>query len=88
MMQILITNRMDRPDIIEQATIEFEEALANPQSIFYILKYDGKYVAAINLIYKEMERESFRFIFKTLLLRSLAGPLICFIWGLKGDVLK
>ena len=32
----------------------------------YILEYDGKYVAAINLIYKEMERESFRFIFKTL----------------------
>ncbi len=32
----------------------------------YILEYDGKYVAALNLIYKEMERESFRFIFKTL----------------------
>ncbi len=32
----------------------------------YILEYDGKYVAALNLIYKEMERESFRYIFKTL----------------------
>jgi len=28
----------------------------------YILEYDGKHVAALNLIYKEMERESFRFI--------------------------
>jgi len=32
----------------------------------YILEYDGIYVAALNLIYKEMERESFRFIYKTL----------------------
>ncbi len=32
----------------------------------YILEYDGKHVAALNLIYNEMERESFRFIFKTL----------------------
>lgn len=32
----------------------------------YILEYDGNYVASLNLIYKEMERESFRFIFKTL----------------------
>ena len=32
----------------------------------YILEYDEKYIAALNLIYKEMERESFRFIFKTL----------------------
>ena len=32
----------------------------------YILEYDGKYVAALNLIYKEMKRESFRFIYKTL----------------------
>ncbi|MHA1475813.1 MAG: GNAT family N-acetyltransferase [Promethearchaeota archaeon] len=32
----------------------------------YIVEYEGNYVAALNLIYKEMERESFRFIFKTL----------------------
>lgn len=32
----------------------------------YILIYDGKYVAALNLIYNEMKRESFSFIFKTL----------------------
>ena len=32
----------------------------------YIIEYDGKYVAALNLFYKEMERESFRYIFKTL----------------------
>ncbi|QEE15614.1 GNAT family N-acetyltransferase [Promethearchaeum syntrophicum] len=32
----------------------------------YILEYDGKYVAALNLIYMKMKPESFRFIFKTL----------------------
>ena len=32
----------------------------------YIVEYDGNYVAALNLIYSEMERESFRFIYKTL----------------------
>jgi len=32
----------------------------------YLLEYDKKHVAALNLIYKEMERESFKFIFKTL----------------------
>ncbi|MHA1725297.1 MAG: GNAT family N-acetyltransferase [Promethearchaeota archaeon] len=32
----------------------------------YILEYDRIHVAALNLIYKEMERESFSFIFKTL----------------------
>jgi len=50
----------------------------------YILEYDGKYVAALNLIYKEMERESFRFIFKTLRKKmnfwyALRSSLIVFI---------
>jgi len=50
----------------------------------YILEYDGKHVAALNLIYKEMERESFRFIFKTLRKKmnfwyALRSSLIVFI---------
>ena len=50
----------------------------------YILEYDGKYVAALNLIYNEMERESFRFIFKTLRKKmnfwyALRSSLIVFI---------
>ncbi len=44
MKQMLTANRMDRPDIIEQASKEFEEALSNPQSTFYILKYDDEIV--------------------------------------------
>ncbi len=50
----------------------------------YILEYDGKHVAALNLIYNEMERESFRFIFKTLRKKmniwyALRSSLIVFI---------
>ncbi|MHA1855739.1 MAG: GNAT family N-acetyltransferase [Promethearchaeota archaeon] len=32
----------------------------------YIVEYDGKYVAALNLLYNKMKRETFRYIFKKL----------------------
>ena len=50
----------------------------------YIVEYEGIYVAALNLIYKEMKRESFGFIFKTLRKKmnfwyALRSSLIVFI---------
>jgi hypothetical protein len=42
MKTIIINNRLDRPDIIDQATSEFEKAIQSPDSKFYTLKYDGE----------------------------------------------
>ena len=44
MERILIANRIDRPDIIEQATADFKTALQNPDSTFYVMRYDGQLI--------------------------------------------
>ncbi|OQA52265.1 MAG: hypothetical protein BWY43_00578 [candidate division WS2 bacterium ADurb.Bin280] len=41
---MIVRNRMDRADISEQAQKEFDEALQNPDSMFYILKLDGNLI--------------------------------------------
>lgn len=44
MERLIIDNRLDRPDIIEDARREFMTALDNPSSTFYVLEYNGNLV--------------------------------------------